>query len=163
FRPYLYKTTDYGKTWTKIVTGIKDDHFTRVVRADPNRPGLLYAGTESGMYVSFDDGENWKRFQLNLPVVPVTDLAVKDDDLIVDANGAVVREYRSDADSPGAKLDAKAGMNRVVWDLRHADAEGFPGLVIWGSLTGPRAVPGSYQARLTVGSLEETVEFTVKP
>ena len=56
FRPYLYKTTDYGKTWTKIVTGIKDDHFTRVVRADPKRPGLLYAGTESGMYVSFDDG-----------------------------------------------------------------------------------------------------------
>ena len=57
---------------------------------------------------------------------------------ILDANGAVVREYKSDADSPGAKLDVKAGMNRVVWDLRHADAESFPGLVIWGSLTGPR-------------------------
>ena len=57
-------------------------------------------------------------------------------------NGTVVREYRSDADTPGAKLDAKAGMNRVVWDLRHADAEGFPGMVIWGSLTGPRADTG---------------------
>src|SRR5581483_63520 len=73
--------------WTKIVTGIKDDHFTRVVRADPKRPGLLYAGTESGMYISFDDGASWKRFQLNLPVVPITDLTIKDDDLIVATQG----------------------------------------------------------------------------
>jgi hypothetical protein len=82
---------------------------------------------------------------------------------ILDANGMVVREYRSDSDSPGARLDPKAGMNRVVWDLRHADAEGFPGLVLWGSLAGPRAVPGPYKARLKVGPLEETVEFTVRP
>src|SRR5262249_62022838 len=86
-RPYLYKTTDYGKSWQKIVTGIKPDHFTRVVRADPQRRGLLYAGTEQGMYVSFDDGDHWQSFQLNLPVVPITDLALKDNDLVVATQG----------------------------------------------------------------------------
>ncbi|HEU5162769.1 MAG TPA: glycosyl hydrolase, partial [Thermoanaerobaculia bacterium] len=87
FRPYLYRTTDYGKTWTKITTGIAEDHFTRVVRADPVRAGLLFAGTERGMYVSFDDGANWQSLQLELPVVPVTDLAIKDGDLIASTNG----------------------------------------------------------------------------
>jgi photosystem II stability/assembly factor-like uncharacterized protein len=87
FRPYLYKTTDYGKTWTKIVTGIPDSHFTRVVRADPHRAGLLYAGTENGMYVSFDDGASWQRFQLNLPPVPITDLTIKEGDLVVATQG----------------------------------------------------------------------------
>jgi photosystem II stability/assembly factor-like uncharacterized protein len=87
FRPYLYKTTDYGQTWQKITNGISDDHFTRVIRADPKRSGLLYAGTESGMYISFDDGENWKPFQLNLPIVPITDLAIKENDLIVATQG----------------------------------------------------------------------------
>ena len=87
FRPYLYKTDDYGKTWKKIVDGIDAEHFTRVIRADPKRRGLLYAGTESGMYLSFDDGESWEPFQLNLPVVPITDLTIKDDDLIVATQG----------------------------------------------------------------------------
>jgi photosystem II stability/assembly factor-like uncharacterized protein len=87
FHPYLYKTTDYGKTWTKIVAGIKDHHFTRVVRADSKRAGLLYAGTENGMYISFDDGGHWQRFQLNLPLVPITDLTIKDNDLIVATQG----------------------------------------------------------------------------
>ncbi len=87
FRPYLYKTTDYGKTWQKIVKGIPAEHFTRVVRADPRRPGLLYAGTEKGMYISFDDGEQWQPFQLNLPIVPITDLALKNKDLIVATQG----------------------------------------------------------------------------
>ncbi len=87
FRPYLYRTLDYGKTWTKITDGIDRKHFTRVVRADPDRAGLLYAGTEEGMYVSFDDGANWKSLQCNLPLVPVTDLAVKNGDLIVATQG----------------------------------------------------------------------------
>ncbi|MEB8328118.1 glycosyl hydrolase [Flavobacteriaceae bacterium KMM 6897] len=87
FQPYLYKTTDYGKTWTKITNGIANEHFTRVVREDPKRKGLLYAGTETGMYVSFNDGANWKPFQLNLPIVPITDLAVKDNNLIVATQG----------------------------------------------------------------------------
>ena len=87
FAPYLYKTSDYGKTWKKITNGIETEHFTRVVREDPKQKGLLYAGTETGMYISFNDGENWKPFQLNLPIVPITDLAVKNDNLIVATQG----------------------------------------------------------------------------
>jgi photosystem II stability/assembly factor-like uncharacterized protein len=87
FAPYLYKTTDYGKSWTKITNGINPEHFTRVVREDPKRKGLLYAGTETGMYISFNDGKNWKPFQLNLPIVPITDLTIKDNSLIVATQG----------------------------------------------------------------------------
>ena len=87
FAPYLYKTTNYGKSWTQITKGIAPLHFTRVVRADPDRPGLLYAGTEYGMYVSFDDGAQWQAFQLNLPEVPITDLQVRDRNLIVATQG----------------------------------------------------------------------------
>lgn len=87
YRPYLYKTTDYGKTWTTITDGIDALHFTRVVRADPKRIGLLYAGTEYGMYISFDDGASWKPFQLNLPLVSITDLKIKNDNLIVATKG----------------------------------------------------------------------------
>lgn len=87
YRPYLFKTKDYGKTWTKITDGIDPGHFTRVVRADLKRPGLLYAGTESGMYISFDDGASWKPFQLNLPIVPITDLTIKNDNLIAATQG----------------------------------------------------------------------------
>jgi len=87
FRPYLYRTADFGATWTKITTGIPAEHFTRVVRSDRRRKGLLYAGTERGMYVSFDDGGTWQSLQLNLPVVPVTDLAWRDDDLIAATQG----------------------------------------------------------------------------
>ncbi len=87
FAPYLYKTTDYGKTWKKITDGINPEHFTRVLREDPKQKGLLYAGTETGMYISFNDGKNWKPFQLNLPIVPITDLAIKDNNLIVATQG----------------------------------------------------------------------------
>lgn len=87
FAPYIYKTADYGKTWTRITNGIAPLHFTRVTRADKKRSGLLYAGTEYGMYISYDDGANWKSFQLNLPEVPVTDLTIKDNDLIVATQG----------------------------------------------------------------------------
>jgi hypothetical protein len=248
FRPYLYKTTDYGNTWTRIVNGIPEDHFTRVVRADPKRPGLLYAGTEMGLYVSFDDGRRWHRFQLNLPVVPITDLAIKDDDLIVatqgrsfwvlddltllhqyrpelldrplhlfqprsawrlpgggdlppdepepatprtegdnppagvvirfylkevpgkdepvaleirDAQGRLVRSFRRDAERD--KLEVKPGMNRFLWNLRYASAEDFPGMVLWGSLEGPRAAPGRYEVRLRAGQHQQSAWFEVKP
>ncbi|MBM3178285.1 MAG: glycosyl hydrolase [Bacteroidetes bacterium] len=87
YQPYLYKSKDYGSTWTKITDGIDAGHFTRVLRADPKRAGLLYAGTESGMYISFDDGNSWKPFQLNLPVVPITDLTIKNDNLIAATQG----------------------------------------------------------------------------
>ena len=76
-----------GQTWTKIVKGIDNQHFTRVVRADPNKQGILYAGTETGMYISFDDGANWQPYQMNLPITPITDLAIKNDNLIAATQG----------------------------------------------------------------------------
>lgn len=87
YRPYLYVTRDHGERWTRIDSGIPEDDFTRVIRCDPDKPGLLYAGTESGVYVSFDDGMNWRRFQLNLPVSPVHDLLVKGSDLVAGTHG----------------------------------------------------------------------------
>jgi photosystem II stability/assembly factor-like uncharacterized protein len=87
YLPYLFKTNDYGKTWVKIVSGIPEDYFTRVVREDPMVKGLLYAGTEKGMFISYDDGNAWHSFQKNLPLVPITDLALKDNNLIVATQG----------------------------------------------------------------------------
>jgi photosystem II stability/assembly factor-like uncharacterized protein len=90
FAPYIYKTEDYGKSWTRLTTGangIPADAPTRVVREDPDRAGLLYAGTEFGMYLSFDDGAHWRPFQLNLPVTPVTDIRVHRQDLVLSTQG----------------------------------------------------------------------------
>lgn len=87
FQPYLYRTGDYGQTWKRIDSGIDRLHFTRTIEVDPVRAGLLYAGTENGMYLSFDDGANWQPFQLNLPEVPITDLEVKENDLVVATQG----------------------------------------------------------------------------
>ena len=87
FTPYIYKTEDYGQTWKLITSGIDPMHFTRVMRADHKRAGLLYAGTEYGMYISYNDGVSWNSFQLNLPVVPITDLTIKNNDLVVATQG----------------------------------------------------------------------------
>ncbi|MEM8531588.1 MAG: glycosyl hydrolase [Chloroflexota bacterium] len=87
YRPMLYKTNDYGKTWKSITNGIPEHDFTRVIREDPARRGLLYVGTETGVYISFDDGESWQPFRLNLPVVPVHDLVIKDNDLVAATHG----------------------------------------------------------------------------
>ena len=87
YTPYLYHTRDYGKTWRRIDAGIPRDHFTRVVRQYPGDPEILFAGTETGLYVSFDDGDHWRPFQQNLPIVPVTDLTFKDDNLIIATQG----------------------------------------------------------------------------
>ena len=87
YKPYIYKTENYGKSWKLIVEGISDEDFTRALRADPKRKGLLYAGTERGMYISFDDGKNWQSFKQNLPIVPITDLTIKDDNLIAATQG----------------------------------------------------------------------------
>ncbi len=90
FAPYLYRTDDYGKTWTRLTdghNGIAADEPTRVVREDPDRPGLLYAGTEFGIYISFDNGGHWQSFQLNLPVTPVTDIKVAHKDLVLSTQG----------------------------------------------------------------------------
>jgi photosystem II stability/assembly factor-like uncharacterized protein len=86
-KPYIYKTTDAGKSWAAITTGLPEGAVVHAVREDPTRRGLLYAGTEVGAFVSFDDGAHWQRLQLNLPVSPIHDLVVKDDDLVVATHG----------------------------------------------------------------------------
>ena len=86
-RPYIYKTSDYGKTWVKISRGIAEGTFVRVVREDPKKRGLLYAGTETGVYVSFNDGADWRSLQLNLPTTPIHDLVVKNNDLALATHG----------------------------------------------------------------------------
>ena len=85
--PYFYKTTDYGRSWQKITNGIRDEDFARVIREDPIRPGLLYAGTETGVYVSFDAGSSWQSLQRNLPAVPVYYMLVKNNDLVLATHG----------------------------------------------------------------------------
>lgn len=101
--PALYKTTDYGKTWTSISKGIPAGAFTRVVREDIVRKGLLYAGTETGIYISWNGGTSWQPLQLNMPITPITDLMVKNDDLIVATSGrsfwilddlGLIRQYK---------------------------------------------------------------------
>lgn len=252
FKPYLFKTTDYGKHWEKITEGIPAGHFTRVIRADKQQRGLLFAGTEFGIYLSKNDGQNWQSAQLNLPVVPVTDLALKDGNLIaatqgrgywilddvsvirqvddsvfsqaphlftpsptwrlsnaadkdpvnmgsnppagvplyywlaeelpadsdisleiMDKDGGIIRTFTpKPADEedekepqPGdddRKLETGAGLNLFVWDMRYAGVEKFKDLVLWNnSLKGPRAVPGTYQATLSLGDKQQTVSFEV--
>lgn len=112
FSPYLYRTLDYGTTWTRIDRGIDRQHFTRALRADPDRPGLLYAGTERGVYVSFDDGDRWQSLQRNLPIVPITDLAIKEKDLVAATQG---RGYWILDDlTPLHQLDPKTAESRAA-------------------------------------------------
>ena len=232
YKPYLYHTTDYGQSWTLIVNGIAKEHFTRALRADPVEKGLLYAGTESGMYVSHDNGQHWHPFQLNLPIVPITDLHVKGHHLIaatqgrslwmiddlspirqlnkdfasykhrlfapapayrmgggqykkvkkaglnhpggamiyfylnyeeqdsIDAalsfyekGGDLIRSFSTKAKEKKDKLKIEPGSNTFVWDLRYPDAEKFKDMILWwGSLKGPKAVPGEYEVELAVGT-----------
>ena len=135
FRPYLYKTTDFGRTWTKIVNGIPDNAFTRVVRADPVRKGLLYAGTETGLYVSFDDGTSWQPFQRNLPATPITDLAVKNGDLVVATQGrsfwilddlTPLRQWKDDVAQAGVYLFPPRPAVRTQIENRGSDAAPVP-------------------------------------
>jgi photosystem II stability/assembly factor-like uncharacterized protein len=251
FAPYIFRTNDYGKSWKRLTdgrNGIPPKHFVRAVREDPNRRGLLYAGTEYGMYISFDDGVRWGPFQLNLPVTPITDLAVYRGDLVVatqgrsfwilddltplhqlshevvaakaylyrprasyriaraargldeseivmaknpadgvvvyyqlgettknevrleflDSSGRVVQEFSSleghEEDDHGGKeseLSIELGLNRFVWDFRYPAAEVIDGAIFIRSTRGPKAVPGTYQVRLSVGSLSETRSFEI--
>lgn len=256
FSPYIYKTENYGKSWKKITNGLPGNTFVRVVREDPKRKGLLYAGTETGVFVSFDDGENWQTLQLNLPVVPIHDMVVKDDDIVVATHGrsfwilddltplhqitdeaaksdiflfkprnafrmrgfgwprsnvgqnppggTVIYYYFREKPKPGTTLEfldaegnlirkftgraeeetsedsismrsrraglrsfrAEEGMNRFVLNMRYPDAERVPGAILWGGmLSGPVAVPGRYQVRLTMGEKEviQTWEWKKDP
>ncbi len=106
--PYLFRTDDFGRTWTKIVTGIAPHHYTHSIREDPGRPGLLFAGTEHGVYVSFDDGARWQSLRLDMPDTQISDLAVKGDDLVVATHGrsfyvleniSTLRQLRADTAS----------------------------------------------------------------
>ena len=129
FKPYLYKTTNYGKSWKLITSGIGKDAFTRVVREDPTKKGLLYAGTETGLYISFDDGKNWQPFQLNLPVVPVTDLLVKKNDLVVATQGRSF--WILDDLTPLYQLSGKVASAKThLFDPR--DTHRLPGGGRWG-------------------------------
>ena len=87
YTPYLYKSRDYGQTWTVITSGIEKNDYTRAIRADLVRPGLLYAGTEWGLYISYDDGAHWENFRLNLPIVAIRDLHVREEYLIAATHG----------------------------------------------------------------------------
>jgi photosystem II stability/assembly factor-like uncharacterized protein len=120
--PYIYKTSDFGKTWTRITHGIPDTTFVRVVREDPKKRGLLYAGTEQGIFVSFDDGANWRGLQLNLPTTPVHDLILKNNDLVVATHGRAfwilddvtpLRQYSDDIAQKDAFLYTPATAYRI--------------------------------------------------
>ena len=148
FTPHVLKTADYGKTWQRLVNGIGDGDFVRVVREDPVRPGLLYAGGETGMYVSFDGGLLWQNFRLNLPVVPVTDLKVQGDDLVASTQGRSF--WILDDLTPLRQIGRRGGAGR---DLRLPAAPHRPG-------DGGRGPPGRAVA---AGSGEEPSERSDRP
>jgi photosystem II stability/assembly factor-like uncharacterized protein len=116
YEPYLFVTRDYGQNWERIDTGIERDHFTRVIRADPTTPGLLFAGTEVGLYVSFDDGKHWERFQLNLAISPIHELLIKGSDLIAGTHGRAI--WILDDISPLRQVAAGIGSGNHLFEPR---------------------------------------------
>ncbi len=129
YKPYIYKTHDWGKTWTRINDGVPEVTFVRAVREDPKRKGLLYAGTETGVYVSFDDGAHWQSLQLNLPTTPIHDLVVKEKDLVLATHGrsfwilddlAPLRQMSAEI----AKADAHLFTPETAWHIRMGGGAG---------------------------------------
>lgn len=126
-QPYVFRTTDYGKTWTKIINGIKDGHFARAVREDPERPGLLFLGTEHGAYVSSNAGDQWHSIQLNLPDTPIRDLVIKDSDVVLGTHGRgfwilddinPLRQMTTEAAKQNAILFKPSDPIRGIYDLK---------------------------------------------
>jgi photosystem II stability/assembly factor-like uncharacterized protein len=124
--PHIYKTSDYGKSWSTIAKGIPDTTFVRAVREDPKKRGLLYAGTEMGVFVSFNDGADWRPLQLNLPRAPIHDLVIKNDDLVVATHGRAfwilddltpVRQFADDV----AKQDVHLYTPAVAYRMQNPD------------------------------------------
>ena len=143
YTPYLFKTTDYGESWQRIDTGIPRTDFTRAIREDPNREGLLYVGTETGLYLSFDGGENWQRFQLNLPVTPIYDFKVKDADLVVATHGrsfwilddlTPLYQYKDSLLEQDAYLFKPRDSARILPTIFEGAFKGAPGKNYMGSL-----------------------------
>ena len=143
-RPYIYKTSDYGRTWAKITNGIPEHDFTRVVREDPERQGLLYAGTETGAYVSFDDGSSWQRLKPSrsadsghtLPAVPVHDMAIKENELVAATHGrsfwvlddlALLRQLPADVSGAPAHLFKPGSVYRVTPPMSFGKPAQVPG------------------------------------
>jgi photosystem II stability/assembly factor-like uncharacterized protein len=135
--PYIFKTADYGKTWTKITNGIPENTFVRAVREDPKKRGLLYAGTETGVFVSFNDGANWRSLQLNLPTTPIHDLVVKNDDLVLATHGRAfwilddlspLRQFTDDL----SKQDVHLYTPATAYRMQNADPEDIPKPVLVG-------------------------------
>lgn len=176
FRPYLYRTTDYGKSWKKISEGIPNDEFTRVIRSDTERRGLLYAGTERGAWFSTNDGEDWKAMQFNLPVVPVTDMVVKEGVLAVATQGrgywlfddlSVLRQAASMDSGKEAILFDPAPARRIqgrhVEEPVHEGTNPEPGVAIHYWL--PEELPADTALELVISDSEGNVirTFTRKP
>jgi photosystem II stability/assembly factor-like uncharacterized protein len=124
FAPYVFKTTDFGKTWTKLINGFPANNYIHAVRSDPQRPGLLFAGTEQGVYVSFDEGAKWQAIEINLPMSPVNDLIVKNNDLVVATHGRAfwildditpLRQYNDSIPQQEAFLFTPAPTNHTVF------------------------------------------------
>ncbi len=241
FKPYIYKTENYGASWTKITNGIDSEHFTRAVRVDPEQEGMLYAGTETGMYYSDNDGSYWKSMQRNLPIVPITDLAIKNDNLIaatqgrglwiidelktireeaemnrlqknhlftpndsyrmggsqnknvkgagmnhpggvnthfylhnyeektdsvelvyLSMSGDTLNSYSNYAKKKNKKLELEKGANVFNWNMREESASSFEGMVMWwGSMAGPKVVPGTYQVHLNINGENQSQSFQI--
>ncbi len=154
FAPYLYRTRDYGATWTTITEGIPGDDFCRVIRADPARRGLLYCGTETGVYVSFDDGAHWQSLRLNLPVVPVHDLVVKEHDLVAGTHGRAFWV-----------LDDLTPLHALAPDVLNADAHLFAPrpTIRYRTLRGFEGGAGSGKTYQPVGTTTYTFRPVTRP
>ncbi len=127
--PYIYRTDDFGKTWTKIVDGIRPNDYVHAVREDPKRKGLLYAATQHGMYISYDDGDHWESMSLNLPDVPIADIEVEDHDIAIASHGRGF--WILDNIQPLRQYDAKMAAEADVVMFKPAAAirSGTPALV----------------------------------
>ena len=136
FAPYVFKTTDFGKTWTKLIGGLPSNNYVHAVRTDPAHAGLLFAGTEQGVYVSFDDGNKWQPMQINLPMSPVNDLIVKNNDLVIATHGrsfwilddiTPLRQYSDSIPQQEAHLFTPAAANHTTFDGSPFGASGSVG------------------------------------
>ncbi|MBT6030937.1 MAG: glycosyl hydrolase [Kordiimonadaceae bacterium] len=253
-KPYIYKTKNYGDSWKRIDSDLPEDSFARVVREDKSKQGLLYAGTETELFISFDDGDNWQSLHLNLPPVPITDLTIRQGDLVVatqgrgfyvmdnisifsqiaddqaekelhvlnpsptmmvtgrrdgsniegknppngvilsyhikddqegplsidilDSLGTLVRHYSSEESardrcvignmSPRQKRKLtypakKQGMNLWTWDMRREGLICIDDVFMFSGWNGAKVMPGDYQARISIGNVQETVPFSLLP